>query len=202
MRCVGVVLVLCWCGVGCVSFLFFSLFPLNYLLFLFLFLSSLSFFSFSLSLSLSLSKHCVKNRSTNKLDGSLPHPLPSLLPSPSSSSHQKGEDFLLCVVLLFLSIFLLSLSFFSLLSSLLFSLFSSSFFSLLFSPPNTMERTDQPTRRPTSRHSNVIWRTAGAQQSVLSLLPSPPPPLPIKKKRTSYYRNISGEEFIFITVLN
>ena len=99
VRCVGVVLVLCWCGVVCVCFfLSFSLFSLNYLLSLSLSLS-LSVFPFFLlflsSLSLSLSKHCVKNRSTNKLrgvlmwsgapwyvgDGSLPHPLPSLLPS-------------------------------------------------------------------------------------------------------------------------
>ena len=80
----------------------------------------------------------------------------------------------------------LSLSF-SLLSlfSLLSSVFSSSsLFSLLFSPPNTVERTDQPTRRPTSRHLNVIWRTASAQQSVLSLLLSPPPfsPSPPQKR--------------------
>ena len=67
---------------------------------------------------------------------------------------------------------------------------SFSFSSLsLFSPPNTMERTDQPTRRPTSRHLNVIWRRASAQQSVLSpplpsLLPSPPPLL--KKKRGNF----------------
>ena len=110
-------------------------------------------------------------------------------------------------VLFFLSMFFflflaLSLSFFSLLSSLLSSLFSSSFSFLLFSPPNTMERTDQPTRRPTSRHLNVIWRRASAQQSVLSLLLSPPSsllPFPSSKKKegTFYYRNISGEEFIF-----
>ena len=88
----------------------------------------------------------------------------------------------------------LSLSFF-LLSSFLF------FFSLLFSPPNTMERTDQPTRRPTSRHLHVIWRRASAQQSVLSLLLLSPPSslLPLlssKKEETFYYRNISGEGII------
>ena len=78
---------------------------------------------------------------------------------------------------------------------------------VLFSPPNTMERTDQPTRRPTSRHLNVIWRRASAQQSVLSLLLSPPSSLLLsfqrtkkKKEGTFHYRNISGEEFIFITV--
>ena len=65
--------------------------------------------------------------------------------------------------------------------------FSFSSLSLLFSPPNTMERTDQPTRRPTSRHLNVIWRRASAQQSVLSLLFYPPSSLlslsSSKKKR-------------------
>ena len=84
----------------------------------------------------------------------------------------------------------------SLSRSLSFSLFSfffffcscsfSFFFSILFSPPNTMERTDQPTRRPTSRYLNVIWRRASAQQSVPSLLllspPSSHPPTPRKKK--------------------
>ena len=104
----------------------------------------------------------------------------------------------LCIFLFFLSILFflilaLSLSFFSLLSSLLFS--------LLFSPPNNVERTDQPTRRPTSRLLNLIWRTASAQQSVLSLLLSPPSSLPspshrLKKEGTFYYRNISGEGII------
>ena len=69
--------------------------------------------------------------------------------------------------------------------------------SLLFSSPNTMERTDQPTRRPTSRHLNVIWRRASAQQSVLSLLLSPPSSPLQKREGTFYYRNISGEEFSF-----
>ena len=44
----------------------------------------------------------------------------------------------------------------------------------------------RPTRRPTSRHLKVIWRRARAQQSVLSLLLSPPSsllPLPSSKKR-------------------
>ena len=64
-----------------------------------------------------------------------------------------------------------------------FSLLFLFFFSLHFSQ-----------RRPTSRHLNVMWRTASAQQSVLSLLLSPPssfllslPPL-LKKKR--------GENFL------
>ena len=105
-----------------------------------------------------------------------------------------------CVVFSFLSqcssfSFLLSLSFF-LLSSFLSSLFSLLFlfFSLLFSPPNTMERTDQPTRRPTSRHLNVIWHRASAQQSVLSLLLSPPSSP--HKEETVFYRNVSGEAVI------
>ena len=77
----------------------------------------------------------------------------------------------LCCFSLFLSIlFILSLSLSLFLSSLFFPLFLSSSllflfsFSLLFSPPHTMERTDQPTR----------WRRASAQQSVLSLLLFPP----------------------------
>ena len=102
------------------------------------------------------------------------------------------------------SLFPSSLSFFSLLS--LFSLLILFLFSLLFSPPTTVERTDQPTRRPTSRHLNVIWRTAGAQQSVLSLLLSPPSSLltlsssKTKEEGTLNYRNISGK--YFVTVLN
>ena len=83
-----------------------------------------------------------------------------------------------------LSIFSLSLPLFSLL--FLFSSLSSSRHHTL------MVRTDQPTR----------WRRASAQQSVLSLLLSPPSSLlslPSSKKRegTFYYRNISGKEFIF-----
>ena len=67
---------------------------------------------------------------------------------------------------LVLSLSLLSLSCsrsFFLLSSFPSSLLFLFFFSLHFSP-----------RRPTSRHLNMIWRTASAQQSVLSLLLSPP----------------------------
>ena len=49
----------------------------------------------------------------------------------------------------------------------------------------------------------MIWRRASAQQSIPSLLLSPPSSLPLsfqrtkKKEGTFYYRNISGEEFIF-----
>ena len=51
----------------------------------------------------------------------------------------------------------------------------------------------------------MIWRTAGAQQSVIFSppLPSPPPfPSPSNaqkktKEGTFDYRNISGDEFIF-----
>ena len=70
----------------------------------------------------------------------------------------------------FLSHFSFSLFFFFFLCSCSFScsLFFLFFFSLLFSPPNTMKRTDQPTRRLTSSHLNMIWRRASAQQSVPS----------------------------------
>ena len=117
----------------------------------------------------------------------------SLALSPSSSLSLSFSLLSLFLSLLFIFIFLLLL--FLLLLLLLFFLF---FVSLLFSPPNTMERTDQPTRRPTSRHLNVIWRRASAQQSVLSLLLSPHSSLLLlpsskKKEETFYYRNISGE---------
>ena len=89
-----------------------------------------------------------------------------------------------CVVFLFFFPNFLLFLFFPLFLSSLFSCSYSSLFS--YPPPNTMERTDQPTRRPTSRHLNVIWRRASAQQSVLSLLLSPPslpsPPLLLKNK--------------------
>ena len=100
-----------------------------------------------------------------------------------------------CVVFMFfsqfssfsflLSLFLSSLFFplFSLLFLFFFSLLFLFFFSLHFSP-----------RRPTSRHWNVIWRTASAQQSVLSLLP---PLLKKKEEGTFHYRNIFGEGIIF-----
>ena len=84
-----------------------------------------------------------------------------------------------CSLLSFFSLFFFLLSSFPLLSSLSCLLFLF-LFSLLFSPPNTVERTDQPTRRPTSRHLNVILRTAGAQQSVLTLL------LLLKKRRKNF----------------
>ena len=109
----------------------------------------------------------------------------SLALSPSSSlSHSLPLSFSFLSLFFFLSLFI-----FLLLLLLLFLLFLLFFFSLLFSPPNTMERTDQPTRRPTSRHLNVIWRRASAQQSVLSLLLSPPSsllPLPSSKKKGTF----------------
>ena len=115
-----------------------------------------------------------------------------LFPSPSPPSPLLLFLLLLLVLLLMLLLVLL----------LLFFLF---LFSLLFSPTNTMERTDQPTRRPTSRHLNVIWRRASAQQSVLSLLlslpsllPSPPPLLKKKKEGTFNYKNISGDDFFLL----
>ena len=84
--------------------------------------------------------------------------------------------FIFSLLFLFLLLLLLPL----LLLLLLFFLF------FLLSP---LLATNQPTRRPTSRHLNVIWRRAGAQQSVLSLLLSPPSsllPLPSSKKRGNF----------------
>ena len=84
--------------------------------------------------------------------------------------------------------------------------FYSLFSSLPFTPTNTVQSTDQQIRRPTLRRLNVMWRTVRSKQlptnctecSHLSsfLLFSPPSSLPLN------YRNISGEEFIFSTVLN
>ena len=90
-------------------------------------------------------------------------------------------------------------------SSFFFLPFYSLFSSLLFTPTNTVQSTDQQTRRPTLRHLNVMWRTAGALQSVLSppplhsLLPSLPLLLLLKKKKrgTFLLQEYSREEFIF-----
>ena len=108
--------------------------------------------------------------------------------------------FLFLSYLYFLSSFSFSFSLAPSLTLALALLLSLFLLSLSFLLATTMERTDQPTRRPTSRHLNVIWRRASAQQSVLSLLLSPPSsllPLPSSKKmETSFYRNISGEGII------
>ena len=106
----------------------------------------------------------------------------------------------LCFFVLFYSYFSQFSSFSFLLSpfpSLFFSLFSFLFLvfsSLPFTPPNCVERTDQPTRRPTSRHLNVIWRTAGAQQSVLSLL-FPLPSLPSRSSSIKKRGNFLLQEY-------
>ena len=141
----------------------------------------------------------------------------------SSQDHGRLPAVLWCAVVVwcgvgwcvFLCFFFVCVSLFSLNSLLFFScslflsfFLSSSFLllplfllSLLFSPPNTVERTDKPIRRPTSRHLNVIWRTAGAQQSVLSLLPSLP--LLLEKMRELFIAGIfPARELFFITVLN
>ena len=90
-------------------------------------------------------------------------------------------------------------SFFSQFSSFSFSF--SQFSSLFLRATKHCARTDQPTWRPTSRRSDVTW-DGSLPHPLSSLLPSPPPPpLPRKKEeRTFYYRNISGEGIIFITV--
>ena len=121
--------------------------------------------------------------------------------------------------LLFLFLFLSYLSFsfsFSLASSLTLALalvlslsllsffllpFYSLFSSLPFTPTNTVQSTDQKTRRPTLRRWNVMWHTVRSQQlptnctecSHLFTSHSSLPPTPRKKR---------GEEFFFITVLN
>ena len=93
---------------------------------------------------------------------------------------------------LFLFLFLFLLLLLLLLLLFLFFLFFFSL-SLLFSPP---KRTDQPTRRPTWRHLNVIWRRASAQQSVPSLLLSPPSSLPLSFQRTNKKRgNVLLQEY-------
>ena len=78
-----------------------------------------------------------------------------------------------------LALSLLSPLFSSLFRFFLLSLFSLFFFFFFFSwslscscssSLSPLLATNQPTRRPTSRHLNVIWRRASALQSVLSLL--------------------------------
>ena len=78
----------------------------------------------------------------------------------------------------------------------LFFLLSSFFFSSLpFTPTNTVQSTDQQTRRPTLRRLNVMWRTVRSQQlptnctecshlssSLLLSTPSSLPPTPRKKR--------------------
>ena len=96
-----------------------------------------------------------------------------------------------------LALVLVSCSF----SSFFFLPFYSLFSSLPFPPTNTVQSTDQQTRRPTLRRLNVMWRRASAQQSVLSLLLSPPSsllslPSSEKNEGTFYHRNISSEGII------
>ena len=82
-------------------------------------------------------------------------------------------------------------------SSLSLSLFSSRHQTLWKEPI-------KPTRRPTSRHLNVIWRRASAQQSVLSLLllssllPSLPPLLKKKKRGLCITGIFPARRFIFL----
>ena len=110
-------------------------------------------------------------------------------------------------ILFFLFLALSSLFFPSSLVSLLSSLFSSSSLLFPFTPTNTVQSTDQQNWRPTSRHLNVIWRTAGAQQSVVSpplhsLLPSLPLLL-LKKRRELFITGICpARNLFFITVSN
>ena len=122
------------------------------------------------SLSLALSLSFLLSLSFSPLYLSFPFSLIFLCLSSFSSS-------------LFFFFFSLLFLFPSLLLLLLLFLFF-----LLFSPPNTFSRTDQPTRRPTSRHLNVIWRRASAQQSIPSLFLSPPSSLHLSLQRTKKRR--------------
>ena len=98
--------------------------------------------------------------------------------------------------LLCLLSFSLSLSFCLFLFFLLSFSFYSLFSSLPFTPTNTVQSTDQQTRRPTSRRLNVMWRTVRSKQLptnctershlssslLFSLLLLPPPSLPHQKE--------------------
>ena len=87
-----------------------------------------------------------------------------------------------------LSLFLSSLSsFLSSLPSLLFLFF----FSLLFSPSNTMERTEA---FECDLAQGKCTAVGSLPPPLSSLLPSPP--LLLKKRGGNYYRNISGEGII------
>ena len=83
--------------------------------------------------------------------------------------------------------------------------FSFSLNSVLSSSSPFLSISDQPTRCPTSFECEYGARQVVPKHSppppVSSLLPSPSRLLK-KKEGTFYYRNISGDEFIFITVLN
>ena len=95
-------------------------------------------------------------------------------------------------------------------SSFFFLPFHSLFSSLPFTPTNTVQSTDQQTRRPTLRRLSVMWRTVRSQQlptnctecSHLSFSPPllssllPSLPHPEKREGTVYYRNISDEGII------
>ena len=74
-------------------------------------------------------------------------------------------------------------------SSFFFLPFNSLFSSLPFTPTNTVQSTDQQTRRPTLRRLNVMWRTVATANELHGMFPplllSPPsslPPTPRKKR--------------------
>ena len=97
-------------------------------------------------------------------------------------------------------------------SSFCFLPFYSLFSFIPFTPTNSVQSTDQQTRRPTLRRLNVMWRTVRSWQlptnctecshlsSSLLLSSLLPPSHQEKREGTFRYRNISGEDF-FITVL-
>ena len=114
--------------------------------------------------------------------------------------------FLFLLLLLSLGALALAQCSFSFSSFFFLPVVRSLFSSLPFTPTNTAQSTDQQTRRPTLRRLNadVAHGTFIATANELHGM-FPPlllPPLlsslhPEKREGTFYYRNISGEEFIF-----
>ena len=99
-------------------------------------------------------------------------------------------------------------------SSFFFLPFYSLFSSLPFTPTNTVQSTDQQTRRPTLRRLNVMWRTVRSKQLPTnctecshlssSLLFSPPsslPPTPRKKRRDFFFTGIFPARELFCSTV-
>ena len=142
----------------------------------------------------------------------------ALSPSFSLSLSFSLFTFFFSLLFLFLFLFLLLLHLLLLLFFLfLFFLpFYSLFSSLPFTPTNTVQSTDQQTRRPTLRRLNVMWRTVRSLQmptnctecshfsSSLPLLSSLLPPSHTQKKERGLFITgyIPARNLFFITVFN